>query len=224
MEIFVLDQLKTVTNQTKCTGLEQRSVIKFLLADSPVNKKFWALLSLKKVLMTVFWGMKGVITIDFVEKGLTVISALYYLFTTYTKFPYWMTRIFDIIYLICISYYLYLNMWLLFIIFLSMWVSSDNDSEIFFKTHLNTFCFNFFRFRWAFLITWFCKVLWHINHYRLFNTKSSLYTYIKYIWFGLVGFYGISTIIGYLMPNPLHTYILNIYDLVWLGFMAHQPL
>ena len=26
----------------------------------------------------------------------------------------------------------------------------------------------------------------------------------------LVGFYGISTIVGYLMPNPLHTYILNI--------------
>ena len=28
---------------------------------------------------------------------------------------------------------------------------------------------------------------------------------------GLVGFYGISTIEGYLMPNPLYTYILNIY-------------
>ena len=67
-------------------------------------------------------------------------------------------------------------------------------------------------------------VLWHINHCRLFNAKSSLYIYIKYIWFGLVGFYGISTIVGYLMPNPLYTYILNIYDLVWLGFMAYQPL
>ena len=42
--------------------------------------------------------------------------------------------------------------------------------------------------------------------------------------FGLVGFYGISTIVGYLMPNPLYTYILNIYDLVGLGFMAYQPL
>ena len=41
-------------------------------------------------------------------------------------------------------------------------------------------------------------VLWHINHCRLFNAKSSLYIYIKYIWFGLVGFYGISTIVGYL--------------------------
>ena len=34
-----------------------------------------------------------------------------------------------------------------------------------------------------------------------------------------VWFYGISTIEGYLMPNPLYTYILNIYDLVWLGLM-----
>ena len=46
-----------------------------------------------------------------------------------------------------------------------------------------------------------------------------MHSYIKYIWFGLVGFYGISTIVGYLMPNPLYTYILNIYDLVGLGWV-----
>ena len=97
-------------------------------------------------------------------------------------------------------------------------------------------------------------VFWHINHCGLFNAKSSLYIYIKYIWLSLVGFcciwtivgylmpnpfityilniydlvwlgfYGISTIVGYLMPNPLYTYILNIYDLVWLGLMAYQPM
>ena len=55
---------------------------------------------------------------------------------------------------------------------------------------------------------WFGRVLWDINHCRLLNAKSSLYIYIKYIGFGLV--YGISTIVGYLMPNPLYTYILNI--------------
>ena len=32
------------------------------------------------------------------------------------------------------------------------------------------------------------------------------------IQFDLVGFYGISTIVGYLMPNPVYTYISNIYD------------
>ena len=32
--------------------------------------------------------------------------------------------------------------------------------------------------------------------------------------FGLVWFDGISTIVGYLMPNPLYTYILNIDGLV----------
>ena len=73
-------------------------------------------------------------------------------------------------------------------------------------------------------LVWFGLVSWHINHCWLFNTKSSLYIYIKYIGFGLVVFYGISTIVDYLMLNPLYTYILNIYDLVWLGFMAYQPL
>ena len=34
---------------------------------------------------------------------------------------------------------------------------------------------------------------------QVIYAKSSLYGYIKYIWLGLVGFYGISTIIGYLM-------------------------
>ena len=39
-----------------------------------------------------------------------------------------------------------------------------------------------------------------------------------------IGFYGISTIVGYLTPNHLCTYISNIYDLAGLGFMAYQPL
>ena len=51
-----------------------------------------------------------------------------------------------------------------------------------------------------------------------------IYIYMKYTGFGLLGIYAISTIEGYLMPNPLYPYILNIYDLVWLGFMAYQPL
>ena len=51
-----------------------------------------------------------------------------------------------------------------------------------------------------------------------------IYIYIKYIWFVLVELNCISTIVGYLMPNAVFTYILNIYDLVLLGFMAYQPL
>ena len=61
-----------------------------------------------------------------------------------------------------------------------------------------------------FSLVWFGLVLWHINHSWLFNAKSFLYIYIKYIGFGLVGFYGISTIVGYLIPKPFYTYILNI--------------
>ena len=54
---------------------------------------------------------------------------------------------------------------------------------------------------------------------------NPFYAYILNI-YDLVGlgFYDISTIVGYLMPNPFYTYILNIYDLVGLGFMAYQPL
>ena len=32
-------------------------------------------------------------------------------------------------------------------------------------------------------LLWFGWVLWHINHCRLFNVKSSSYVHIKYIWF-----------------------------------------
>ena len=63
-----------------------------------------------------------------------------------------------------------------------------------------------------------------INHCRLFNAISSLDMYIKYIRFGLVVFYGISTMVGHLMPNPIYTYILNIYDIFLLGFVAYQLL
>ena len=73
-------------------------------------------------------------------------------------------------------------------------------------------------------LVWFGSVLWNIKHCSLFNAKSSLYIYIKYIGVGLVWFYGTSTIVGYLMPNPFDAYILNRYNLVWLGFMAYQPL
>ena len=67
---------------------------------------------------------------------------------------------------------------------------------------------------------WLSWVLWHINQCRLSNVKSSLYIYIEYKWFGLVGFYGISTILGYLIPNTLYIYIyIYIYIYVWwVGF------
>ena len=51
------------------------------------------------------------------------------------------------------------------------------------------------------------------NTCRLFNAKSFLYLYIKSIRFCLIGVYGKSTIVGYLIPNPVYRYISNIYDL-----------
>ena len=38
-----------------------------------------------------------------------------------------------------------------------------------------------------------------------------MYDVYREVCFGLVGFYGISTIIDYLMPNPVYTYIWNKY-------------
>ena len=85
------------------------------------------------------------------------------------------------------------------------------------------YCQIFFIHIYQIYMIWFGWILWHINYCCLFNAKS-LYIYIKYIWFGLVGFYDISTIVGYLMLKPLNTYISNMYDLVWLGFMTYQLL
>ena len=63
------------------------------------------------------------------------------------------------------------------------------------------------------------RSIWPIN-----GTLTGITTPNKYIWFGLVGLYGISTNVGYLMPNPLYTYTLDIYDLVGLGLMTYQLL
>ena len=74
------------------------------------------------------------------------------------------------------------------------------------------------------MTVWFGWILWPINHCRLFNAISILYTYTKYICFSLFRFYGISAIVGYLISNPLYSYILNRHDFVLLDFMAYQPL
>ena len=50
---------------------------------------------------------------------------------------------------------------------------------------------------------WFDLAFWLINYCRLFNARSSLYIYFKYIWFGFVLFYGLSTIVGYIMVKRL---------------------
>ena len=55
-------------------------------------------------------------------------------------------------------------------------------------------------------------VLWHISPCTLFNAKSSLYIFIKYKSFSLVGFDGNSAIVCYLMPNRHYTYLLNIHE------------
>ena len=53
------------------------------------------------------------------------------------------------------------------------------------------------------LFVFFAK--WHINLLGLFNIKAILtYSWEDKVWFGLVWLYGISTMVGYLMLNPLY--------------------
>ena len=47
---------------------------------------------------------------------------------------------------------------------------------------------------------------WLIWLYVGYLMPNPLYIYIEYIWFALVGFNGISTIVGYLMSNLVYTY------------------
>ena len=54
--------------------------------------------------------------------------------------------------------------------------------------------------------------------------KYEIYVKFTALVIGLVCFHGISTIVGYLMPNPLYTYILNIYYLLCFGGMAYRSL
>ena len=62
----------------------------------------------------------------------------------------------------------------------------------------------------------FCVSLLHSNIIWLIVSSVALNN--------LVEFYGILTIMGFSKTNPLYTYILNIYDLVRLGFMTYQTL
>ena len=73
---------------------------------------------------------------------------------------------------------------------------------------------------------WFGWILWHINHCRIFNAKFSLYIYIKYIGFALVGFYGISTTVDYLFNAKFyshthtHTHIYIYIRFVMVGWLV----
>ena len=57
---------------------------------------------------------------------------------------------------------------------------------------------------------WFGWVLGISTLVGYLMPNNFLYIYIEYIGFGWVRFHGISTIVGYLIPNPLHMYILDI--------------
>ena len=55
------------------------------------------------------------------------------------------------------------------------------------------------------------KVLQYFSNTRQFGSLRCFFVKVtnNTEFASLVGFYGISSILGYLMPNPLYTYILN---------------
>ena len=60
------------------------------------------------------------------------------------------------------------------------------------------------------------------NQYVVYKEQNNHSTLKVLVFFALV--YGISTMVRYCMPNPFYTYLSNIYELVWLVFMAYQLL
>ena len=72
----------------------KRESIKWKHIDFPVNKKFWAQRSVKKVILTVFWNRKGPMTIDFHKKRGNC-KQRFLMPTTTAKFLliYWMTLV-----------------------------------------------------------------------------------------------------------------------------------
>ena len=69
----------------------------------------------------------------------------------------------------------------------------------------------FYRYEHYMSISHIALIANMVHHCKIFNAEFSLYIHVQ-IWCGWVRFYGISTLQGYLMPNPLYTYRLNIYD------------
>ena len=55
-------------------ALVKKPSMEWRCIDSLVKKKVWAHHSIKKFMLTMFWDTKGLITIDFLEKGATINS------------------------------------------------------------------------------------------------------------------------------------------------------
>ena len=49
-----------------------------------------------------------------------------------------------------------------------------------------------------------------LDHNPVETTKSICYAKVEGTVICLIVFFGISTLVGYLMPNPVYTYILNL--------------
>ena len=101
----------------------------------------------------------------------------------------------------------------------TFWVIKGNEMKLIISSYMSVVVFLFYT-----------KLLGLFGFYGLsilvgyLMPKTFLWIYLQFTRFYFVWFCGISTLVDYLMLNPLYTYISNIYDLAGLGFMAYQPL
>ena len=58
-----------------------------------------------------------------------------------------------------------------------------------------------------------CQSNSFIQYFYINQQNTSHMQCVEEFNLGLLWFYGISTIVGYLIPNPVYTYILDRYDL-----------
>ena len=65
---------------------------------------------------------------------------------------------------------------------------------------------------WTIWLLYWDQVHLPLPHNKYLVASAALWFSVNLVCFALLWFYGISTIVGYLMPNPFYTYILNIYD------------
>ena len=87
--------------------------------------------------------------------------------------------------------YIYIYIYIYFFLFISCLLSFF---ILYFYFFISQACFLSYIlssiFIYIYMLVWLGWVLWHFKHCRLFNAKSSLYIYTKYIGFSLGGLNG----------------------------------
>ena len=113
--------------------------------DSFVKKRFQLQQSVKKVMLTVFWGIKGLITIDFFEKYTNVNNASYCQLLKQNS----LFSLNDRCVGVCVCIYIYIYIYIYIVTWMPDYYFNDNPCKMFIKrvSMLNENC-DIFCFHW----------------------------------------------------------------------------